>query len=64
MVLEIPCVDPKTSEAALADCGVLLPHERFSALFHRYETYLTTSLGWAAWASSGPTPASDFFPIS
>ncbi|CAK0806739.1 unnamed protein product, partial [Prorocentrum cordatum] len=38
MVLEIPCVDPKTSEVALADCGVLLPHEWFSALFHRYET--------------------------
>eukprot|EP00959_Pyramimonas_sp_CCMP1952_P471063 9497789-Pyramimonas_sp.AAC.1 len=63
MVLEIPCVDPKTSEVALADCGVLLPHEWFSALFHRYETEFNYIFGvdrlgefWANASSAATIP--------
>lgn len=35
-VFPVSCVNPKTSAVTIADCAALLPHEWFSALYHRY----------------------------
>eukprot|EP00959_Pyramimonas_sp_CCMP1952_P410735 8607256-Pyramimonas_sp.AAC.1 len=33
---KIPFVDLKSTEVSITDCSVLLPHEWFSVLFHKY----------------------------
>ena len=45
MTFEVACVDPKTAQAAKADCSALLPHEWFSALYHRYRAEFNAIFG-------------------
>ena len=35
-VVRVPCLKPRTCEVEQGDCGIICPHDAFSALFHHH----------------------------